>query len=92
MAEEERGHVEAHHHDHEVAPENRDVDEAGDYELMATAIRERLAGQMTSGFVRVTTSTTASISSGVTVWLPNGVRLSLPSLEQPGLLERLARL
>jgi len=43
MAEEERGHVEAHHdHHHEVAPENRDVDEAGHYELMATAIRELL--------------------------------------------------
>ena len=43
MAEDERGHVEAHHHhDHEVAPENRDVDEAGHYELMATAIRELL--------------------------------------------------
>ena len=57
-----------------------------------TAIRERLAMQATSGFVRVTTSTTASISSGVTVWLRNGVRLSLPDLDQPGLLERLARL
>ena len=43
MAEDERGHAEAHHHhDHEVAPENRDVDEAGHYELMATAIRELL--------------------------------------------------
>ena len=40
MAEDERGH--AHHHDHEVAPENRDVDEAGHYELMATAIRDLL--------------------------------------------------
>ena len=42
MAEDERGHAEAHHHDHEVAPENRDVDETGHYELMATAIRELL--------------------------------------------------
>ena len=42
MAEDERGHAEAHHHDHEVAPENRDVDEAGHYELMATAIRDLL--------------------------------------------------
>ena len=57
-----------------------------------TAIRERLATQTTTGFVRVTTSTTASISSGVTVWLRNGVRLSLPDLDRPGLLERLARL
>ena len=40
MAEDERGH--AHHHDHEIAPENRDVDEAGHYELMATAIRDLL--------------------------------------------------
>ena len=58
-----------------------------------TAIRERLAMQTSAGgFVQVTTSTTASMSSGVTVWLPNGVRLSLPSLDQAGLLERLARL
>ncbi len=58
-----------------------------------TAIRERLATLEGSGsFVRVTTSSTASISSGITVWLRNGVRLSLPNLDQPGLLERLARL
>ncbi len=57
-----------------------------------TAIRARLEGQeATTGFVRVTTSSTASISPGVTVWLPNGVRLSLPVLEA-GLLERLADL
>ena len=57
-----------------------------------TAIRARLESQeATSGFVRVTTSSTASISSGVTAWLPNGVRLSLPGLES-GMLERLARL
>ncbi len=36
------GHTHAHHHDHEVAPENRDVDETGRYELMASAIRELL--------------------------------------------------
>ena len=57
-----------------------------------TAIRARLEGQeATTGFVRVTTSSTASISSGVTVWLPNGVRLSLAGLEG-GVLERLADL
>ena len=42
MAEDERGHAEVHHHDHEVAPENRDVEETGHYELMATAIRDLL--------------------------------------------------
>ncbi len=45
MAEEERGvheHVHGHTHDHEVAPENRDVNETGHYELMAQAIRELL--------------------------------------------------
>ena len=42
MAEDERGHAEAHTHDHEVAPENRDVDETGHYELMAAAIRDIL--------------------------------------------------
>jgi hypothetical protein len=60
-----------------------------------TAIRERLATHEVSqsSFLRVTTSATASMSAaGVTVWLPNGVRLSLESLEQPGLLERLAGL
>ena len=59
-----------------------------------TAIRERQAVLEVSGseFVRVTTATSASMSSGVTVVLANGVRLSLPNLDQPGLLERLARL
>ena len=60
-----------------------------------TAIRERLATQEAtqSSFVRVTTSTqSAMVTTSVTVWLPNGVRLSLSSREQPGLLERLARL
>ena len=47
--------------------------------------------QASSEFVRVTT-TTLSMRSGVTVWLPNDVRLSLPNLEAPGLLERLFRL
>ena len=59
-----------------------------------TAIRERQATLSASGseFVRVTTATMATLSSGITVHLPNGVRLTLPDLDQPGLLERLARL
>ena len=58
-----------------------------------TAIRERLEAQAvtTGGFVRVTTTTAASMSSGVTVSLPNGVRMTLPELA-PSLLERLAAL
>jgi hypothetical protein len=57
-----------------------------------TGIRERLEAQGAYGaFVRVTTSS-ATIQTGVTVALPNGVRLSLPDLNAPGLLERLARL
>ncbi len=47
--------------------------------------------QPSSQFVRVTTAT-LSMRTGVTVWLPNDVRLSLPNLEAPGLLERLFRL
>lgn len=47
MVEDERGghtneHGHSHTHDREVAPENRDVNETGHYELMATAIRELL--------------------------------------------------
>ena len=49
MAEDERGahehghdHAHPHTHDREVAPENRDVDEIGHYELMARAIRDVL--------------------------------------------------
>jgi nitrile hydratase alpha subunit len=47
MAEEERGghdhgHGPTHVHGHEIAPENRDVNETGHYELMARAIRELL--------------------------------------------------
>lgn len=57
-----------------------------------TAIRKRLAvqTQTTTSFIRVTTAQTAPMS--VTVSLPNGVRLQLPDLEAPGLLERLAKL
>lgn len=47
----------------------------------------------TANFVQVKqTTVTARTSSAVTVALPNGVRLSLPDLNAPGLLERLARL
>ena len=57
-----------------------------------TAIRERLEAQGEHGtFVRVTTSS-ATMHTGVTIALPNGVRLSLPDQNTPGLLERLAQL
>ena len=47
------------------------------------------------GFVKVTPATPPSLSpppTPVTVSLPNGVRLTLPGLDVPGLLEQLARL
>ena len=47
------------------------------------------------GFVKVTAPVATSVpavSSPVTVSLPNGVRLTLPSLEVTGLLEQLAGL
>ena len=47
--------------------------------------------EISAGFVKVT-RTTAGVSSPVTVSLPNGVRLTLPSLDIPGLLEQLAHL
>ena len=46
---------------------------------------------VSADFVKVTTPTEKA-SSPVTVSLPNGVRLTLPSLEVPGLLTQLARL
>ncbi len=49
------------------------------------------ASVVSTGFVKVT-SPASKISLPVTVSLPNGVRLTLPSLEVPGLLEQLARL
>ena len=57
------------------------------------SIQKRLAfqSQTTTSFVRVTTAQT-TVPMGVTVSLPNGVRLGLPDLEAPGLLERLAQL
>lgn len=42
-----------------------------------------------TGFVRVTG---APAASGAQVMLPNGVRLALPDINAPGLLERLSRL
>lgn len=48
------------------------------------------SSEMTTGFLKVTTS--SNVSSPVTVSLPNGVRLSLPDVNAPGFLERLARL
>ena len=60
--------------------------------IYKSAIRERLATASARGaFVRVT-STSTTMQTGVTVVLPNGVRLSLPDIREPGLLERLARL
>ena len=47
------------------------------------------------GFMKITSSAPtppAAVSSPVAVSLPNGVRLTLPSLEVAGLLEQLARL
>ena len=49
------------------------------------------ASAVSAGFVKVTSPAVKS-SSPVTVSLPNGVRLTLPSLDVPGLLEQLARL
>ena len=48
------------------------------------------ASVVSPGFVKVTSP--AQVSSPVTVSLPNGVRLTLPSFEVPGLLEQLAQL
>lgn len=55
-----------------------------------TALREREALATTGGFVRVTQTSVST--PGVDVTLPNGVRLTLPNVDQPGLLERLAQL
>ena len=49
------------------------------------------ASEMPAGFVKATIPV-AKVSSLVTVSLPNGVRLTLPNLDVPGLLEELARL
>ena len=46
-----------------------------------------------SAFLQVTTSSTrVQLRHDAQVLLPNGVRLSLPDVTAPGLLERLARL
>ena len=59
-----------------------------------TALREKamMSGSTSSGFVQVTTNQTMRMSAGIRVMLPNGVQLSLPDMNAPGLLERLARL
>jgi len=45
-----------------------------------------------AGFVRVTHSASVRPTAGAQVMLPNGVRLALPDINAPGLLERLSRL
>jgi len=57
-----------------------------------TSLREKAALAESVGFVQVTTSQSMSMNTGIQVMLPNGVRLSLPDVNTPGLLERLARL
>ena len=52
--------------------------------------RREEAGESSTGFVKVIAPATPP--SPVTVSLPNGVRLTLPGLDLPELLERLARL
>ena len=56
-----------------------------------TRFRKRETAAGISGFVKVI-APAATPSSPVTVSLPNGVRLTLPGLDLPELLERLARL
>ena len=56
-----------------------------------TQLRKLEEASEVSGFVKVTTPA-AKTSSPVTVSLPNGVRLTVPSLDVPDLLEQLARL
>lgn len=55
-----------------------------------TALRERSEITTTSAFVRVSQRSVSTAGVGVT--LPNGVKLTLPNVDQPGLLERLAHL
>ena len=59
-----------------------------------TSLREKAALAESTGFVQVTTRSrqTMTMNTGMNVTLPNGVRLSLPDVNAPGLLERLARL
>ena len=63
-----------------------------------TRIRKReTAAGISGGFVKVTAATVSlptplSVSSPITVSLPNGVRLTLADLDLPELLERLAQL
>lgn len=53
-----------------------------------TALRERELVTTNTGFVRVA----QAAAMGVSVTLPNGVKLTLANVDQPGLLERLASL
>ena len=56
-----------------------------------TQLRKLEEASEVSGFVKVTTPV-AKASSPVAVSLPNGVRLTVPSLDVADLLEQLARL
>lgn len=56
-----------------------------------SSLRAKAVASTTTSFVQVSTQSVSS-QAGVLVMLPNGVRLSLPDVIAPGLLERLARL
>ena len=62
--------------------------------VFKTALRKKAELADGSGFIQVknTQTLTMGLPAGVSVVLPNGVRLTLPTIDQPGLLERLARL
>jgi hypothetical protein len=62
--------------------------------VFKTALRKKAELVNGSGFVQVknTQTLTLGLPASTSVILPNGVRLSLPNVDQPGLLERLARL
>jgi len=62
--------------------------------VFKTALRKKTELANGSGFVQVkkTQTLTLGMPASVSVILPNGVHLSLPNVDQPGLLERLARL
>ena len=62
--------------------------------VFKTALRKKAELANGSGFVQVkkTQTLTLGLPAGVSVIFPNGVRLSLPNVDQPGILERLARL
>ena len=58
------------------------------------ALRKKAESEDGSGFVQVKKPQTPTVGmpADVSIVLPNGVRLSLPTIDQPGLLERLSRL